>query len=111
MSISGRSCASNDTGLDLLHHCKEVTENRANFMSGQCAGFVEGMIQGVYFMAVNAAPTVKDIKQPFCIAKTVSNEQIIAVLVKYLNDHPEKLDSPAAVLFVLAMENAFACSK
>jgi hypothetical protein len=101
--------AKSTSGMDVLHQCKEMQSGNANFSSGSCAGFIEGVIDGIYYAAVQRSKTAADVRQPYCLLEEVTNEQIIAVFVKYLEDYPEKLHEPAAVLLVESLAKAFPC--
>jgi len=45
----------------------------------------------------------------FCLPDQVTNDQIIKIFVKYLDDHPEELHQPASLLLVTSMRKAFPC--
>ncbi len=77
------------------------------------------MIQGLEMGAVWAAGKaygVKDIAAKyerlmvFCVPEgKVTRLQKIRVVVKYLEDHPEKLHEPPSVLITRALNEAFPC--
>lgn len=46
-----------------------------------------------------------------CTNNQVKAGQILAVVKKYVKDHPEKLDRPAKTLVFLALATAFPCNK
>jgi hypothetical protein len=63
-------------------------------------GYCHGMVQGViYFSTSDCAP------------EGVSIKQDLRVVVKYLEDHPEKLHLHAAQLVMEALAKAFPCKK
>ncbi len=45
----------------------------------------------------------------YCVPQDVSWPQIIRVLVKWLEDNPEKLNQPGYVVINSAMSNAYPC--
>jgi hypothetical protein len=114
LSLSHLCFANSITGLEMQHHCAKLTsdapiERGSAFDAGLCGGFIDGVMDGMYYMAVNKAKTFTDVKMPFCLPSDVSNEQIVKVYMKFLNDHPENLNDPATVLLVRALTAAFPC--
>lgn len=47
--------------------------------------------------------------QLLCLPDGIGNEQFIRILLKYLDQHPEKLHLPAAQLVYDAMQDVFPC--
>jgi hypothetical protein len=82
-----------------------------NFSSGVCAGYVNGVNDGLFFAAVQQARTAADVKMPYCIPHKVNIDEMSAVFVKYLNANPEKWHKPAATLLIDALSRAFPCKK
>jgi hypothetical protein len=62
---------------------------------GYCLGFVAG---------VYAATS-----EPFCNPPSVKDRELRSIVVKYMNDHPEKLHLGQAELVVEAYKAAFPC--
>lgn len=48
------------------------------------------------------------LRQP-CPGKGVTNEQIVDVVVKWLNDHPENRELPAPYIIMESLKKAFPC--
>jgi Ssp1 endopeptidase immunity protein Rap1a len=63
------------------------------------AGFCEGLVEGITYSSISVCPT-----------KGVTITQEIRVVVKYLEDNPEKLNQHEAVLVNAALTKAFPCS-
>lgn len=72
--------------------------------AGVCIGFVDGWVQ----LAMMLKPPLVS-EELFCPPKGVTNQQVIDVAVKYMNDHPEKLHLSAAQILYDAMSNSFPC--
>lgn len=68
------------------------------FEVGLCMGIVEAILKT---MSLHATPT--------CHPK-VTTRQGLQVLVKYMNDHPEKLHEETSFLAVKAFRQAWPCS-
>ena len=47
---------------------------------------------------------------PFCVPDEVQLKQILAVVLKYIRDNPEKAHIRASTLAVAALKKAFPCS-
>ncbi len=77
-----------------------------------CVGYIRGVLDGLFVDdVVRSTNTSKssDAWENACIPKTVSNDQAIKVVLKYLDDNPAKLDVPASMLVVKALAEAFPC--
>jgi len=77
------------------------------FRAGYCAGYISAAtdwLQYVKYLAKsgNTSPTV-------CLPSNVQNGDLLKVLVKYANDHPEQLHVPAFIGLNLALSQAYPC--
>lgn len=89
-------------GNDLLSLCRTSDGNHADW----CQGFVEGVYLGVRW----ESDEVKDMGRPFCTPpEGVKSSQLVAVIRKYLSDHPERFHHEAHLLVVDALHEAFPC--
>ena len=105
------SLNANADGNSLLKNCKALIEvDQGNSIAnpigvGQCAGYLQGMsdLNALYL----------SYKQPtfFCMPSKVNNGQKAKVIVKYLNDHPEKLLEIDGGIVLMAFMDAFPCPK
>ena len=89
-------------GNELLKRCQTSTqslsyENLLDFY--WCLGFLEG----VNGMLPSTTPPL------YCLPEAGSYTQVMQVLVKYLQDHPERLNESQTVLTVDALGAAFPC--
>jgi len=71
--------------------------------ANECEGFVTGAYQGMLALEIQTGHT------DVCAGKNVTQGQITQVFAKYLNDHPEKLDRLAFLIFYDSMRRAFPC--
>ncbi len=46
---------------------------------------------------------------PICLSSGVSEAQLAKIVVKYGDDHPEKLNTPSAWVVMTALQQAFPC--
>jgi hypothetical protein len=80
-----------------------VTGNRLHDLCkadrGDCTAYALGVID-----AINAAHAV-----PLCIPDKVVGEQVRDLVARWLNDHPERRQGPAAELVFSAISAAFPC--
>jgi hypothetical protein len=70
-----------------------------------CSGYVTGvydMLEGI--SSENAIP-------PLCVPADVTRGQLQAIVLKFLNEHPELLHYSAAALVNIAIRQAFPCTK
>jgi len=67
-----------------------------------CEAFIVGVRDGVVL-----ATRLRDAKPIFETPAEAKQEQLRAVVVKYLNDHPEEHHKPGALLVIFALGRAF----
>ncbi len=95
------------TGNALLTRCEWFVEATGDTSLARAewfeAGVCVGMVRAASFIA-EASPTFS-----LCIPDPSNFEAQILVVVKYLNDHPEKLDEPDLALILQALGDAFPC--
>jgi hypothetical protein len=87
-----------------------MTCSRSVHRGGQnrslCAGLVIGMQD-----ATTTVATEGQKRPPFCIEPVVRAEQIIDVVVQYLQQHPEQRHFVGAYIVKLALIKAFPCHR
>jgi len=96
-----------ESGNALLRKCQSTQQVDTMFCIGYILGVVDliGLIQG---------SVDKDGKSDWkyhavCLSSQVERGQMRDVVLKYLVDHPERRDQPAAQLVVEALIRAWAC--
>ena len=116
------------TGVQLLDHCTAAVRlleqqsgtTTEHFEYGFCLayvlGFGDGMRIGSLKTVVNTVQTNTTAPTTFggvgvCAPVDVSGEQLVRVVLKYLQQHPELLHEPAADLVWTALHEAFPCHK
>lgn len=67
-----------------------------------CAAFIDGFVAGVQASLPSGT-------RPFCFPKGVTKGQIGRVVIKYINDRPEKLHIPFYELVFTALASGFPC--
>jgi hypothetical protein len=87
-SVAGAAQATVATGNDLLQYCTAAP-------TGLCAGYVMGVTDTTLEL--------------YCFPPGITTMQIRGVVVKYLDNHPEKLHLLAPGLVIKAMQTAFPC--
>jgi hypothetical protein len=112
LAVCGESGWSNLTGNDLLPTCmaavdfldnKDLSRDRGSDAL-QCLHYAGGFLDG-YEMA----STVEKGKPALCFPKNTNTGQVVRVFVKWMKDHPEKLNEPAGDCVSAALVDAFAC--
>ena len=119
------SPANSMTSAELLSNCKSalrVIEGTGidvdGVPTGMCIGYVAGVLDG-YEVGDETAkikikeyyPEFKGPKANFKVPDGADPQQIIRVVVKYLEDHPENLHQPAWFGIIMAATNAFPIGK
>lgn len=104
LMFSHQACAENRvvsaySGNDLLRDC---SDEKNVVSSSSCLGYINGVRDGVVLASVGLGA-----KPSFEISKNVELGQLKDVVVKYLNEHPEKRNLHAAVLVHSALAKAF----
>jgi len=96
------------SGSELLERCEAYLgdDTNANIASGNaCAGYVEGIVD-----EHNTFVNWGEIKPAWwCVSKHSNLGQLIHVVTKYLQEHPEDLHQTASGLTVIALTDAFPC--
>ena len=99
-------------GLELKSACNHLGEDAINlvpdgqpFNAGLCLGYIIGYLDSFAF---NQFETPKQI---ICLPIGITNPQIISVLKKWLNDHPERLHKFVYEDIRDALSDAFPCSR
>jgi len=101
---------------DLYKAGQEVTN------SGICIGYIEGFEDMHYlyslflfhtkFFTLNTTnDKTINFLHLYCLPDDVTRYQLTKVVVKYLEDHPEKLNQSAGLLVWQAFQEAFPCTK
>ena len=90
-------------GSELLHICQTYLDEdqmKESISSGFCIGFLHG---------VSSTTAIFPELFRVCIPDGVSSDQLVRVVIKYLEDHPAELHEQELVLTVLAFREAFPC--
>jgi len=119
-------------GNELLHGCSVALRDKAsidpvdNFKNAYCLGLVKGIVDtGSFYEAILACDS-RPIKAGLCSPQNIGPHthlpeffclpdnsipvgQGVRVVVKYLNDHPEKLNKKDSLLVIEALSNVFPC--
>ncbi|PBP61367.1 MULTISPECIES: Rap1a/Tai family immunity protein [Pseudomonas syringae group] len=107
MLCSGAAMAA--TGNELSDQCqaliKDPTPPSKYFASGVCAGYINGMIDGLHI-----ARALSPDRGGVCFPDHgFTSFQAVKVVQRYLDTHPERLNEDAMILTVTAFRQAFPC--
>jgi hypothetical protein len=91
------------TANQMLPGCKGLLDDRMTsgvsvYQQGRCGGHVASLVYGVG-------------EQEFCSPKGVSIGQAVAVVIKYIEARPERMQEPFGKLAVEALEEAWPCKR
>lgn len=108
-------------GNALLHNCSllvqmvdtgNVTSTLDNLNAGTCMGLVRGIMDTMsLWQSLDHGGPVDNSAVHGCIPDSIKTIQGARIVVKYLNDHPERLQVADTRLVLMAMADAFPCSK
>lgn len=90
------------SGNDLYTACKSGD----NFSTPLCYGFISGTVA-----AVEADRVFAKMPKAWCTRPGVTNGQIVAIVLKFMDDDPSIRDQDAAAIIMFAMVGAFPCPK
>ena len=85
------------TGQELRTMCS----SKFNTDYGMCAGFVTGIADVLLQQKVDGIKA--------CHMTTVKTQQLMTLVTKYIDKHPEMLSEPARYAVAKALENSFFC--
>ena len=90
------------SGNDLLSHCQETL---GSIRSGVCLGYINGVADALMHSPVSRIRA--------CVPRTgsVTQGQIQAIAVKWLEANPQKRHYTASALVAVALSKAFPCPK
>jgi hypothetical protein len=98
-------------GGELVEQCREVVKVQRKeaaadaSAAGQCLSFVAGVIDGGQFAAKGNRQLF-----PICFPPDVDGFQLAKIVVKYGDDHPEKLNNGGTYIVMNSLRDAFPCS-
>jgi hypothetical protein len=91
-----------DTGLALkqkLELLDKATDLTDRFIAVRAAGYVDGIADAAAGLGYT------------CYPAGVAQARVREVVIKYLRDHPERLNDPARLLVLNGLFNAFPCKR
>jgi len=96
------------TGNELLDSCKNAASDNPTKNTSFTAGFCLGSMQSIGDLLTFVNAGLKT-EARVCLPATVTNGQASRVVVKYLQDNPEKLHLNGTALVIMAIQKAFPC--
>lgn len=99
LAHSASAQARQPSGNDMLPGCQDYAAGRVTVGSGECTGYFDSVRR-----AMGELPTVG-----VCVPDGVVQRQMAQVVVKYLNDHPERLQMEMDLLALAAFRLAWPC--
>jgi hypothetical protein len=117
MLLSSRGAFADDKhdfvdGNEVLKKCTPLLTSFDSGKNGDLFALIDGMYCTGWIAGIRDLNSLYEglVKQPlFCQQEGISNAQFIRIVLKYLREHPEKLDQPAIVLTAQAMQVALPC--
>jgi Rap1a immunity proteins len=106
-----------DSGNAFLKWChvadkssEEMTKNSEICSVNHCISYVNGLGNGVGLQMDLSHASGQAELFPYCVSPGVTKGQPLRILLKYIRDNPAKAHMKTAVLFGMAMQEAFPCS-
>ena len=72
-----------------------------------CFGYIIGIARAEE--SLQQAGMFRDQFRQVCVPKLAKGVQLVAIVIKYLNDHPEVRHRPAGAIVLIALRQAFPC--
>ena len=105
----------NPTASALVGACQDF--EKPTYRGGMCTGFIKGAISGFAVGAIALGEAIsanattgtsppKSLHIP-CVPAGATSEEIVKVVLKYIDDHPESLHYSAASEIYMAVINAW----
>ena len=115
-SLAGNAAEDILSGSKLLQNCNSylklvngATNSEIILGAGLCLGTVRGIIDAGAIFDTFADQAGKPPTNVFCAPESVSTDQGVRVVIKYLEGHSEDLHQRGTTLTVLALKQAFPC--
>jgi hypothetical protein len=91
-----------DSANGIMQACRDSLAGRpmGNVTQGLERGYCAGMVTGIFEVAIGA-----------CAPRNVTTGQAVRVVVKYIDDRPERLNESFSMLAVEALRAAWPCKK
>lgn len=90
------------SGILLNKYCS----SESSYEKGLCLGYIVGVVD-----SFNTTSTIKGENQIFCIPPGVTSGQLVLVMKKSMQEHPETLHLPASAHTLSALTAAFPCNQ
>ncbi len=97
-----------DSANYILPGCKLSS---SSFLYGRCAGIVEGVAQTLRLLKVDDAGDAQQVHPLLCvdIPDDVTKGQLVRVVVRHGEVHPERTNAPFFVFAITAIRQAWPC--
>ena len=108
----GSASAQTDTGMDLLRACNAIIQAEEGgdvsienqLLSFYWTGYLGGFNDAAVLIDTAVSHGI------YCVpSQGIENDQLVRVVKKYLDEHPEDLHLTARILVLLALREAFPC--
>lgn len=107
----------NFTGEEMLKYCKAANDDSVrDFERGVCTGFIDGFAAGHHAAELwhafhHREETIANIYGHLCVPKDTNRTALVAMFVRYLENHPDNLSWSAGLLLEAALRDAYPCAK
>jgi hypothetical protein len=104
-----------DSGNAFLRTCHAADKSADEMTTSElcnvnhCLSFLDGLEEGVLLEMDLSRASGHPLLFPYCVTLGVTKEQPFRILLKYIRDNPAKTHLKTAVLFGMAMQEAFPC--
>ncbi|UCH47984.1 MAG: hypothetical protein JSU95_18435 [Betaproteobacteria bacterium] len=105
----------NFTGAEMLRYCKVASDDSVrDFERGICTGFIDGFAAGHHAAELWHAfhhrdESIENIYGQLCVPTDANRTALVAVFVRYLENHRDNLDWNAGLLLESALREAYPC--
>jgi hypothetical protein len=106
----GTAIADDGDGNELIKECSEAVRGadglqiNSHYDAGYCLGLTQGVRQTMRLLNEDIPPDLRT-----CFPDGITNGQGMRIVLKYLQDHPARLQEQAVYLVFLAYKTAYPC--
>lgn len=99
------------TGVELLEECQAAERDTPSVKAAHCLGYLNGMADGLDAWESYNKYHNGNLPPAACIPRGATMRELAIVVVKYLNDHPNRLHESYRLLAILALADGYPCKK
>lgn len=109
--LSAQEATPKGMGMELLEECQAAERGTPSVQSAHCLGYLNGIADGLDAWESFNKYHNGNLPPPACIPRSATMGELARVVVKFLNDHPNKLHESYRFLAILALADGYPCKR